>query len=293
MTSRPCGWSSHGSRPSARSERGSAVTPETLTSNVNMKEHFASIADVYREVRTTDVEPIRYMKRELGDRLRLRAADIGCGAGRYDVLLFDHLPGLHLTCVDTNEAMLREARTLFTNNGITDFETMVSTVEDLSVRQKSYHAIFSFNAVHHFDFDVFLEKSRHALKEEGYLFIYTRLPRHNAETIWGQFFPNFLKKETRLYELGDMYRRIVATEGLHFEAVRYFRYHRKASLDRLITQARKKHYSTLAFYGEEEFEHALAEFEVGLKNFFDDPDAIEWFDQNVLIQARRIADGPG
>ncbi len=39
---------------------------------------------------------------------KIRAADIGCGAGRYDLLLLQHLPGLHLTCADANGAMVEE-----------------------------------------------------------------------------------------------------------------------------------------------------------------------------------------
>ena len=84
----------------------------------DMNRHFTAIAPRYREVRTTDVAPIRLIAEQLRHLPRARGADIGCGAGRYDLLLFRYLPGLRLTCVDVNRAMLRQAADYLRANGV-------------------------------------------------------------------------------------------------------------------------------------------------------------------------------
>jgi trans-aconitate methyltransferase len=69
-----------------------------------MQGHFATVAGVYREMRTTDEEPILHIRDQLSGRPAVRAADIGCGAGRYDHLLFNHLPNLRLACLGPGDA---------------------------------------------------------------------------------------------------------------------------------------------------------------------------------------------
>ena len=69
-----------------------------------MHGHFAKVAGVYRELRTTDEEPILHIRDHLAGRPAVTAADIGCGAGRYDLLLFRHLPNLCLACLDVSRA---------------------------------------------------------------------------------------------------------------------------------------------------------------------------------------------
>ncbi len=53
--------------------------------------HFSRIAHKYRDVRTTDLEPVLLIKKKLQKLTEIIAADVGCGAGRYDIKLFDHL----------------------------------------------------------------------------------------------------------------------------------------------------------------------------------------------------------
>ena len=120
--------------------------------------------------------PFCYIKDKLGNPSPLRALDIGCGAGRYNVLLMERLPIRSLTCADANLDMLEEAKRHLAENGFTDFEALVSRVEDLSIKEGSLDCIFTFNAVHHFDFKTFLRKSKAFLTTGGRVFIYTRLP---------------------------------------------------------------------------------------------------------------------
>ena len=53
-----------------------------------MKRHFSKIASSYKEMRTTDIEPILFINKKLKGLTRVKAADIGCGAGRYDLVFF-------------------------------------------------------------------------------------------------------------------------------------------------------------------------------------------------------------
>ena len=63
------------------------------------------------------------------------------------------------------------------------------------------------------------------------------------------------------------------------------RYRRRASLERLIEQARNRHYSTFALYEPDAFEDALAAFRAAVERCF--ADSVEWYDENILIQAVR------
>ncbi len=257
----------------------------------NLHEHFSNIAEVYRDLRTTDEAPIRFIRDQLAGLASIRAADVGCGTRRYDLLLFRYLPNLHLTCVDVNPEMLEQLSAYLAANGIRDFETVASGVEELEFEDGSLDCVFTFNAVHHFDFHAFVGKARDATRQSGGVFIYTRTPRQNAETIWGRYFPDFLDKETRLHRLADMKGWVDATDGVRLVTVKRFRYSRVASLDRLLAQARSKHYSTFCLYSPREFETALEDFEDNIRHQFDDPGKVEWHDENILLQIGRHRSG--
>ncbi len=250
--------------------------------------HFTEVSAVYRDVRTTDREPVERIAKELEGLPRPRGVDIGCGAGRYDLSMFETIPGLHLTCIDANPAMLEQVHELLAANGIDAFDTRQSTVEDLELEAGAYDFVSSFNAVHHFDFPDFLRKSKDGLAAGGHLFVYTRLPEQNARNIWGRYFPDFSEMETRLLELGDIHQRIEDTPGLRFVSATCLRYRRQSSLERLVEQARSRHYSTFSLYDPDAFEEALAAFQKKVRRQF--ADAVEWHDENVLIHALRIDD---
>ena len=167
-----------------------------MVTRPDMARHFTEVSPVYRSVRTTDREPVERIARELEGLAKPRGADIGCGAGRYVLLMFETIPHLFLACVDANPAMLKQVDGLLRANGIDKFETRQSTVERLELEPGEYDFVSSFNAVHHFDFPAFLGKSRDGLAEDGRLFVYTRLPEQNSRSVWGRYFPGFVEKET-------------------------------------------------------------------------------------------------
>ena len=80
-----------------------------------IENHFAEIAPRYRKLRTTDMEPILFIEKELSDINRLHGADIGCGTGRYTLRLAKQLgKKCHLLyCIDKSEHMLVQLKNFF------------------------------------------------------------------------------------------------------------------------------------------------------------------------------------
>ncbi len=169
------------------------------------------------------------------------------------------------------------------------FETRVCGAADLDLGERRLDAVFTFNAVHHFDFPVFIAAAGRALREDGRIFIYTRTPEQNARSIWGRFFPGFCERETRLFALADMEAWVAQAAGLSLAATKTFRFERCASLERLVDQARGRHYSTFSLYDEAEFERACAAFEADLRRHVDDCSRIVWHDENVMLVIGRSA----
>ena len=60
-----------------------------MVTRTDMARHFTEVSPVYRSVRTTDREPVERIARELEGLAKPRGADIGCGAGRYVLLMFE------------------------------------------------------------------------------------------------------------------------------------------------------------------------------------------------------------
>jgi len=255
----------------------------SVNERTSVFEHFSEIAADYRQLRTLDLEPINYIKDILEGRGPIRGVDIGSGCGRYSLLLLQHLANLHLTCIDMNQDMLDQLTRYLTEKRFSNFKTLNTSVERLQLEEKSLDCIFTFNAIHHFEVPNFLQKTFRALRKNGALFIYTRTRTQNKETIWGRCFPGFSEKEERLYEIDEMEGWIKEMQGFHLETVKTFSYQRRASLDRLLTQVRGKHYSTFSLYTEKEFKNSIEQFSDNIKKISDESGMVEWTDKNILL----------
>ena len=251
---------------------------------------FSQIATEYRGLRTTDPEPIRTIAHDLRDESSVQAIDVGCGEGRYDLLLYRHLGSkLRLCCVDVTYEMLREMGQYLLSEAITNFGSARAMAHLLPLKSNSQDCIFTFNAIHHFNVSGFLHESHRILKGGGRLFVYTRLREQNSQSVWGQHFPDFSQKETRLFELSELQSLVDDVPGLKVERADFFAHPRRSSLDRLVEQARGRHYSTFGLYSPKEFEMALERFVRGVKEGYEDENDIRWTDHNTLLVVSKAA----
>ncbi len=248
-----------------------------------MYTHFSRVAPRYRQVRITDAEPVDFIRETLRDLPEIKAADVGCGDGRYDLLLFRYIKNLYLICVDINESMLKRASDYLRSHGIANFSTLRADAGIFSSEDHSLDCIFSFNAVHHFDFIRFVKNCSRAIKENGRIFIYTRLRSQNSGSIWGKYFPLFQEKETRLFEVHEIRQMLKSLPSLKLEHVKTFRFRRNTTMKHLAEKVRARHYSTFSLYKDGELEEALETFRQTIGRQFRDINNIEWFDENTLF----------
>jgi len=253
--------------------------------------HFSGVARRYVSLRKTDPEPILFIKKKLQKLRHIRAADVGCGAGRYDLLLFQHLgKPLRLLCIDSNKQMLEHLRKYLVKNKVKNFQTKKASVESLPIKSNSLDCIFTFNAIHHFSLIKFLREAKRILKNNGYLFIYTRLRSQDKKNIWGKYFPLFNKKELperRLYELDEFKKATKKIPKLMVQSTHLFKYKRIFDIDKLTEQAKGHHYSTFSLYSKKEFKESLAGFKKNLQRHFRDLKNISWSIENVLLVIRK------
>ncbi len=253
-----------------------------------MDNHFSRVAKKYRNLRTTDSEPISVIVDKLKNLDHIEAADVGCGAGRYDLLLYKHLGDkLRLTCLDANAEMLKSLTKYLKEHDISNFSAKQSVAETMPFADSVLDCICTFNAIHHFNLPRFLVESSRVLKPGGYLFMYSRLREQNEKNIWGLYFPHFIEKETRLYTLDGLKQSVAAVENLAFESIVFFAFNRLAALEELLERAKSHHYSTFSLYSPEELEEGLKGFSLNIKNQFEDPQQVRWFDENVLFIIRK------
>ena len=255
----------------------------TVTSSAEslMSDHFTKIASVYSKVRTFDYESVNYIAKKLAFQDTIVAADIGCGDGRYSIKLIEKLKNrLSLTCVDNNYEMLQQISRLTDNKNL---QTKYAFAEKLPFDDNSLDCIFSFNAIHHFKINEFAEECNRVLKNNGLLFIYTRLKDQNESNIWCKFFPDFSKKENRLFDNEGLTKSISNQTSLNLKSKELFQHKRSSNLQTLITKAKMKHYSTFSLYTELEFEKSLEKFILNICENFSNTENIQWVDENIMF----------
>ena len=252
-----------------------------------MHDHFSAIASKYRNVRTFDAKPILHIKNILKEKPKISMADIGCGDGRYSLELLKCLGDkCYLHCIDSNEKMLTYLENYLIEQNVTNFCIRPGNADKLPLENDSMDCIVSFNAIHHFDIQRFLAEALGCLKNDGHLFIYTRLRNQNSRNIWGQYFPLFTEMENRLYELDELEKHIQNAD-MSIHSTKVFGYSRTTSLDRLVHQAQNNHYSTFTLYDKETFDESLEAFQQNIKKNFGDLGQIKWYDENILLEIRK------
>jgi len=256
----------------------------TVTSSVDslMLDHFSQIASIYSQVRTIDYELINYITKKLAFKQTIVAADIGCGDGRYSIKLIEKLRNrLSLTCVDVNYEMLQQISKISSN--FQNLQTKQAFAEKLPFDDNSLDCIFSFNAIHHFKINEFAKECNRVLKNNGLLFIYTRLKEQNESNIWCKFFPDFSKKENRLFDIQSLTKHISNQTSLNLTSTEFFEHKRSSDIQTLVSKAEKKHYSTFSLYTVSEFEKSLGKFKQNIYQNFSNPENIQWVDENTMF----------
>ena len=236
------------------------VTQDLLVSENNANDHFSKITSNYKELRTTDVDYIEYIKKLLVKKSNINIADVGCGDGCYSLEILKSFKNCYLHCIDFNENMIEHLKNYLTKKKFTNFCARAGDASKLSLENDSVDSIMTLNAIHHFDLDKFFSESNEILKDDGQLIIYARLRNQNYNSIWEKYFPLFGDMETRLYELNEL-EEYAENADLKIKSTRVFGHGRTSSLERLVQQAKGNHYSTFALYDEETFDESLEIFQ--------------------------------
>jgi len=260
---------------------------EIAVSEKHTYNHFSKIASKYRKLRTTDSEPILFIKNRLNGKSKINIADVGCGDGRYSLKLLQSLDdGCFLHCVDSNDDMLKHLEEYISENQMTNFCVRLGDANRLPLETDSVDCILTFNAIHHFDIQKFFEEVTRTLKDDGLFFIYTRLRNQNSRNIWGKYFPLFVEMENRLYDF-DKLKKHIQQADMRIHNKKIFGYERTSSLPKLLEKARENHYSTFSLYSNDTFEESIETFEQNIRNNFDDLENIKWQDENILIEIEK------
>jgi len=264
----------------------------TVTSSVEslMSDHFSQVASIYSQYRTFDHEAINYITKKLAPMSNIVAADIGCGDGRYSIKLIEKLRNrLSLTCVDVNYEMLQQISKISSN--FQNLQTKQAFAEKLPFDDNSLDCIFSFNAIHHFKINKFAKECNRVLKNNGLLFIYTRLKEQNESNIWCKFFPDFSKKENRLFDNHSLTECISSQTSLNLTSTEFFEHTRSSDIRTLVSKAENKHYSTFSLYTVSEVEKSLGKFIQNIHQNFSNPENIQWVDGNTMFVFQKTLHG--
>lgn len=242
--------------------------------------HFARVAPYYQAVRITDAEPVGDVAALLASGA-VHGVEVGCGNGRYTELLLRRLgSGSSIVAVDACREMLEVLRRRM-ESGL-EIRPVCGNVAAMPLRGGRFDFVSTFNAIHHFELRGFLATAARLLRPGGRVFVYTRTPDQNASSVWGQWFPGFPEKETRLPSRERLEEAVGATAGLSLIGTREYAFAREERAAVLASRARAHAYSTFSLYDEGELAEALDRFLASLPS-----DPMEWVDRNTLLVAQR------
>jgi ubiquinone/menaquinone biosynthesis C-methylase UbiE len=257
--------------------------------------HFDGVARHYRGLRDLDDRSARLVGQMVADLAppgaQLRALDVGAGTGRYTEAVLakvaaDYGIGWTAVAYDANRMMLASPIIVPRDTEVQRVR-VVGLAETLPFRDAAFDAVLSFNAVHHFDLNAFLTAAARALRPEGLLTIYTRTPEQNRQTVWGELFPHFADRETRLFPQEDLQRAVAGHAEFELVTVEAVPWTLRTTAARLVAQATGRYYSTFCFYTPEEIRAALTTFEAQLAEAYPDPSNVVWQNDHLLLVARR------
>ncbi len=270
------------------------MSDRTASIRERTAKHFSTVSPLYRALRDLDLQTVRQvacMLAELRTSLPIRVADIGAGTGRYTETVIDRTVREHgLSChgvvYDASLQMLRAAPDAAPKPG-NPLPRVQGLSETLPFRDSAFDAVLTFNAVHHFGLDAFLDDVARVLRPGGLLVIYTRTPQQNAQTIWGKLFPDFAKRETRLFSEETLRGAFTRQPEFQSVALRLAPWTLRTRVARVLSQTRGRCYSTFDFYSADEFAAALEIFHERLVGAYRSRHSIAASNDHLLVTARR------
>ena len=223
----------------------------------------------------------------------MRLLDVATGSGRYlDAISHSLASIFRLEVVpvglDLCPAMLTQAHLRNSPAGL-HAQQMVGTVEALPFQTNSCDVMTCFNAVHHVDLAQFAGEASRVLTPSGQLVIYTRTPEQNRRTVWGQYFPEFAKRETRLHGVHEVQAALQATGAYTSVHVQSVTWTVTTSLARRVEQATHFHYSTFRLYSDDALRAAIGTFCQRVCHAFRNLTRITYENNHLLVIAQRSA----
>ena len=235
-----------------------------LETIVDRPSYFDDIAQVYESVRGTEIWPsLLHTIRSAGSHTRV-VVDVATGTGLFSLRLAKE--GFHVIGVDQNSQMLAQA-TYKAKRQACSFQGILGLAEQLPLSESSIPVMFSTNAIHHFNLQAHFREVQRVLRSGGSYVVYTRFRKQNARSIWGQLFPHFAQRESRLYHPEDFERLEREFPDLMLDSLDELSFEIPFSSDHLLETARQRKYSTFSFYSEEEFWRAYATFRSRLESW--------------------------
>jgi ubiquinone/menaquinone biosynthesis C-methylase UbiE len=237
--------------------------------------HVVDIAWKFRNLKTSETEPVSSIINKLSHFDTIEAVDMGCGAARWDMALYRYLGDkLKLTCLDADGELLKNLSTYLSRHDIRNFSTRSSAADILPFIDNSLDCIFTFNTIQHYDVPLFLTESARVLKNGGYLFVYTRIREKNEK----------INREE--YTLESLKKSINAMDSVAVESVVFFAYNRLAAFEQMHFHSKSQHDVANPFYTPEELRETIKEFSLNIEDVFKDQQ-VHWFDENVLFVIKK------
>jgi|GEM_PF-225459 len=229
-----------------------------------------------RNLKASDSEPVSVIVNKLSHLDHIEAVDIGCGAARYNMVLYRYFRDkLKLTCLDADTELLKNLTTYLSRHGVRNFSSMASAGDAIPFNDSSLDCVIAFNTIQLYDVPLLLAESARVIKNGGYLFIYSRLREQNEKNNPGQYTLETLKKT--IDTLGN----------LTVESVVFFAYNRLAAFERVHFRSPRLDEIYDPFYTPEQLKETIKEFSLNIEDVFHDQPQVRWIDENVLFVIKK------
>jgi ubiquinone/menaquinone biosynthesis C-methylase UbiE len=243
---------------------------------VSQVDHFDRIAPRYDELRAPlEIAPVHEVLEREGGLAGARVLDVGCGTGQHAAILAEHF-GCRIAGVDPSERMLDQARAklpaAYFRRGV---------AEELPFEDKSFDAVLTMIAVHHFDHRQAFLEARRVLVPGGRYLITTPDPAAFARAWMASLFPSYAEIERARFPSYASLRRDLLAAG--FADVRCHRHDvpRSFTREHALAKLRGRYASTFDLIGEEEYQAGIERAERDL------PERIEYTLELLVVRAVR------